>query len=648
MAQLTTEQKRTLAIAQARRRRAEAERKAGSRVSPDDVARGLARGVPVVGSFLDELNAATNATLAPVLDPILPEGFEKLPDATWRERYARALRLQRDRDEAFDREHPGLSTGLQVTGGVASALPLAATATGARLLGMGGQTMLGRMLASGASGGAIGFGHGFGSGKDFSDRLRKGTVGGLVGGGVGLAVPPASWALGKTFSGARSGARKIGGLFGLGDDAAQSSRAERALSDAAARDALSAERLADLGDDAMLLDAGPNLRQQAAVIAAAPGRGQKTVRDAISRRAAGATGRVTSAMDDALGPNWNVVQTVDDLTALAREQSRPLYETFYRQPIKITEAIEGVLKTPSGKSALAKAVRLAADEGAQIDPSNLDARGLDYVKRGLDALYQRARDDQTRRAIDGLRRQFIRAIDEQTPTYAAARSVYSGQASMRDALESGLDVFNRSVSPDQLRADLAKMSEAERRAFMIGARAQVAEIMGTARNEPAAATREFLDKGWNREKLSLLLGDDPAEKLIRTLRSEKTFADTANIVTRNSETASRLAGQAAFDAVAKKPPGFVESLLNLEFGTAGKQLLRSTLGRMSAADAEKMGAEAAEILTAHGAERDRIVQLLTAIQQDRVSSQQVRDNATRLLRSILQTGNVGAVPSLVN
>lgn len=160
-------------------------------MSADNVVRSLGRGT-LVGSFLDEANAATNATLAPLIDPLLPDSFQKLPQATWGERYDAAKRIQNQKDAAFDAEHPAASLGLQVAGGVGSAAgALKAAPTAARAaLGMGGRTLPQKVVASTTAGAGLGAVSGFGSGEgDIGDRLKSAGNGAMWGAGVGAAVP---------------------------------------------------------------------------------------------------------------------------------------------------------------------------------------------------------------------------------------------------------------------------------------------------------------------------------------------------------------------------------------------------------------------------------------------------------------------------
>jgi hypothetical protein len=44
----------------------------------EGVTRAAARGVPIIGGLLNKADAATNAALAPVVDPLLPESFQSV------------------------------------------------------------------------------------------------------------------------------------------------------------------------------------------------------------------------------------------------------------------------------------------------------------------------------------------------------------------------------------------------------------------------------------------------------------------------------------------------------------------------------------------------------------------------------------------
>lgn len=89
-------------------------------LSVNNALRAISRGT-VAGPYLDEADAGTNALLAPVADPLLPDFlFPPLPGRTFGERYDNAIAIQRGMDKAFDEQHPYISQALQDLGGMAS------------------------------------------------------------------------------------------------------------------------------------------------------------------------------------------------------------------------------------------------------------------------------------------------------------------------------------------------------------------------------------------------------------------------------------------------------------------------------------------------------------------------------------------------
>lgn len=165
--------------------------------------RAIGRGVPVVGAFLDEANAATGAALDPLVPQALADalGIEKLP-GDFQQRYEAALKQQRGMDAAFDEENPVLSPALQVAGGMAAggALLKGAPVAGKAILGMGGKTTAGQVAAGAASAGGLGAAHGFGSGEGtFEDRLVESGKGAAFGAVLGGAFPVLAKGLGRAW-----------------------------------------------------------------------------------------------------------------------------------------------------------------------------------------------------------------------------------------------------------------------------------------------------------------------------------------------------------------------------------------------------------------------------------------------------------------
>ena len=136
------------------------------------------RGIPVVGAYIPQAEAAIRAAVG--------RGSDK---PSWRERFEEIL-PQRQADYAqAERESPIASTALQVAGGTAALAPLGATALGARALG-GAGTLGQRVVAGGLSGAGI-------SAADALARGEDPTTAAELGGGIGAALPVIGSAVGR-------------------------------------------------------------------------------------------------------------------------------------------------------------------------------------------------------------------------------------------------------------------------------------------------------------------------------------------------------------------------------------------------------------------------------------------------------------------
>ena len=147
----------------------------------EGVGRSFAEGVPILGAVVNKMDAATNAALAPLVDPLLPDSFKKLPEKSFGERYQHALDIQEQKDKTFREEHPALEVGSELAGGAASFGGAAMKIP--KLLGVAGT--LPQMMATGAvSGAAI-------NAADAELRGDNPLVGAGLGAGAGLAAPVA-------------------------------------------------------------------------------------------------------------------------------------------------------------------------------------------------------------------------------------------------------------------------------------------------------------------------------------------------------------------------------------------------------------------------------------------------------------------------
>jgi hypothetical protein len=133
------------------------------------------RGVPIAGAYADKAAAALNAAAAPLIST---PGMSNAP--TFGERMSENEKRIKAGADKYAAEHPVAAGIEQFAGGTAAMGPLAATATGARALGLTGG-LIQRGIAGGLSGAAIG-------GADTAARtgdIGQAGLGAAIGGGFG-------------------------------------------------------------------------------------------------------------------------------------------------------------------------------------------------------------------------------------------------------------------------------------------------------------------------------------------------------------------------------------------------------------------------------------------------------------------------------
>jgi len=160
----------------------------------DDVSAGMVlRGIPVLGAYIPQAEAALKAAAQPL------SGAGE-PGASWSERYAANLPKRQARYAEVEKEQPIASTAAQMLGGTLATAPLGAIALGAKMLGaapitattLGGKALqLGGNVARGAASGA---------GISAADAAARGEDVGTsagIGGAVGGALPLIGSAVGR-------------------------------------------------------------------------------------------------------------------------------------------------------------------------------------------------------------------------------------------------------------------------------------------------------------------------------------------------------------------------------------------------------------------------------------------------------------------
>lgn len=470
-------------------------------------------------------------------------------------------------------------------------------------------------------------------------RFIGGVGGGLFGGGISnwAGKPPAP------IAGVSPGAQ---------------ARVGNALTDTFASPQEALARGAELGPEAMTLNLGRRPAQQASTIAAYPGESSATIGQAVNRQLKGSGARAMSDWDQAIGPS--VSRHENELTAAAAKSgTNSLYDMARGRRVDPSPVHSAILRElteasndPQARSALKEAADLLIDPrtgslafnpltGA---PSLVggtqgfinDAGALVNARIRISEAIQKLGKEVSntpgedlfaagRRTSVGSRLNRIRlAINDvlkQDPTLAAADRIWSSAERTRSAFEYGrTKLLGRGdfvVEPESLTARLANpaLSVEERAAMARGLSRRGRSLIGDvspSRNEGKAFGDSIATEN-NLARIGAVAGERAADQVRGMASREDLFARDAARITGNSTTAERLLGASEFPSplLGNRQYANIGQRTLLGVGMEGVTRLADALARGAISKGRaRLAADAARLLTARGAERDRIVRSL--------------------------------------
>lgn len=524
------------------------------------------QGIPFIGEYADEFTGAVGNALGYIT------GNDGLGD--------RAMGQQRAVMAAMDRQQPIASGALQIGGGIAGAIPLAAAAA-PMLIGSAPATLAGKVLAAGATGavagGTEGFISGYGAGEG-DNRMRtamdRGVIGAGLGGVLGGLVPAAGAGIRRAMEYLKGkDLSVISKTLGISEDAA---RMIKPSVDALDFDAAMAT-LQKVGDDAMLADAGVSTRRALDYAITGGGKAARVGIDAVTDRAKKAGERLTKVMDVILGAPKGVksaAKGIAERTAPARAKA---YEKAYSTAINYADdagrAIEGVLDRIDPKTLNAAiseandAMRAAGVQNMQIMAAIDDAgevvfrempnvQQLDEIKKGLDAIVRAETDAVTGKISSKGRRASMLASDlrnaiaEAAPAYKTALKLGGDKIATETALDTGRKLFTPGMTRERVSEVMKDASIEAQEAARQGVREYIDDTLARVRrayDDPDANVAETLkllsalSSRDARDKLVMVLGEGKAGRLLKEIDAAGKMFGTRQAIAAGSQTAQRLA-----------------------------------------------------------------------------------------------------------
>jgi hypothetical protein len=470
-----------------------------------------------------------------------------------------------------------LGTGAEILGGGVSGAGLAQGGlTTARFLAPEAG-LLARSGASAADAAGLGAFSGAMEGNGLAERGTNALKGAALGGLVGGALPPALSILGAAASPIISNIRAR-----LNPEGFARSQVARAVSESGVTPAQISQRVsdADAAGQGMFTAAdamGNSGQRMLSTVARSPGEGRTDLVNFLNTRQAGQGERLSQITDEALGASGTARKTADELTKTAQTQSAPFYEAALSRKPVWNERIQQFFDDPVTKSGLREGVAVQRLEslaaGKKFDPKDYaitgfneagdpimsgvpNMRTINLIKKGWDKQLEGYRDsttgklmlDEYGRALDNVRRTFLKEIDSVNPDYAQARSLYAGPAQARDAVNMGGKAASRGRADDNMRQFNA-MTGPNQQGYRIGYADKLSE--GFERSAEGVNKARGLTSDKRIGELSdMSLHQGPVapgglDPLQQRIARENTMFETRNAALGGSKTADNLADAAA-------------------------------------------------------------------------------------------------------
>lgn len=513
---------------------------AGSPIGANDAVRAIATGVPIVGGALDKADAALDAALAPLMNPLFAPK-DQLQGSTFGERYKAALAQQEGMDQSFQAQHPTANTLLNVAGGVGASVPAMAAAPA--VFGATEAGLVPNILLGGLGGGAIGGADAaVRSNGDFS-AVKKGA---LFGAATGVAGPAAGAAvtagvnrLANALTGTTPAARNVAGIL-----------SEIGMTPQAAQNALTR-----IGPSATLADIDPALTTEAGGLASLGGRPTSVLKSAMATRAAAADNRVATAIDSTIGQKPNLEASLDAMLEHGRQAAAPYYAAARANPTPmdvqplVTDIDQRISNSTGGVADTLRTLRgyLVRDVPGFGTATKSDPQQLLGARQAMDDLIERRGTADTTAGRNAIRqaqdvRTNLDAVLKQDGNIASGDAAFAGQMQLRDAMQEGTQLFTRGVRPEEFTRQLAQMSPEEVQAYRAGARVAIGDALEQARQGTLAGARSMFGRSSaNRAKLDALFPN--AGGVFDMLEGEAAMRSTEQRVGQNSATAERRAVQ---------------------------------------------------------------------------------------------------------
>jgi len=362
-----------------------------------------------------------------------------------------------------------------------------------------------------------------------------------------------------------------------------------------------------------LADIGPNTRAYLDAVSLIPSPAKQTAKKFLEQRDKGISARLTSDLQDAFGTKASFFDEFNALKVARTELGKKMYANAFNKQVPVNRELTDLLGRPSVQQAYARGINIAQEKGIKVPNVVVNAQGqlvtadnklvpavdtefLHYVKMGLDDLVYTGKSPSSGigntqlNSIKDTRSQFLNYIDKNNPSYKSARNYWADDTATMDAMQEGRKFLK--ANPDQLKADIKKMSTSEKEAFRLGAMSDLIERVGGQSTDTVVPMTANVARNLLKDpkRVSLIkatfpdneLGQNKFNQFIKNFQTEMEMKSTSGQVLAGSQTASRQeAAKAVRGTIAQEAPNIdaqslIFNALKMDATQMNEQQLKST------------------------------------------------------------------------
>lgn len=377
---------------------------------------------------------------------------------------------------------------------------------------------------------------------------------------AGQATEGSDWESAARIGGALVGGPAYGMMESLGRQpiAGLTRSAETVLKSAAPKNA---DVLRGLGDEAMVLDAGPSMTGLAQGVAVNPGQNADDIVNAVLAREKNRPAALKQAATDAFGRYRDPQLRKEVIGNAATRKAGPLYTAAKEGAPQLPTTLPDLARTGVRTSTndLSMSRRAGADQwlgkiddALQASDPSVAASRLHDLRQELDTLIVHDRHalqslpsaDKSMQSVYKDMRGTLDDILKNRLGFAEPDAIIAKGKRAQEAVDYGYDMLEggkSAKSPQAAKVDISR-GKLDPRFVKEGAAARIHNMMGTQSND-LSAIKKALGNDWNKQKLTDLYGADKTGRALREVDTRQTFSRNAADITSNSQTAKRQAAE---------------------------------------------------------------------------------------------------------